>query len=550
MRTEMRWLSVPCMVLMLGLGVAACDGDDGPDPDTGTDTGTDTETDAVDDPVPDPEVDVPTDTGDTDLPEDTVDPDAPCTAPPACPTAPADHATMGMPCIMETDCGTGYTCFTESVEVFDGDGDTTPETYVSWLGGACSLLGGGDEGCDPDDPSTCPSGSTCIYLFENDMGVEYYGCLDACSAADTSMNPYDWNCGCREGYECNLNLEACLPGCSNDPECCQLWDDLDEDGQRDDGEVMVDEDCTNYCDGNSDDEYLDDDCMSTFGCVNLGNSDADYGVECLFDSDCPANARCLNELFYVDDFDEPYYPGGLCLGDRCDLVGRGCGDLGECVNLGASDDPFYACVFTCQVGYGPGDADNPCRDCDGTDPDCVPWTCQPYPDTYWYTPSSEGNNGICFPANVTDPEGPQLGLGEACTDDDECLSPLGLGGCYSFSGAPKMCSIQCNQNLAENMDLCGAPETSGGEVPGVCWSGLCLPGCDTPNGAVGSNGCPQDTQACFDNSAGAYGPYSYASTDGTEPVGFCFTGCIDNAWCAAVFGTALNCNATTGQCGM
>ncbi len=546
MRPELKILSVLLVVLMVGLGVAACD-ESNPTP---TDTNT-TDTlpgDTIADSIPDPEVD----TGITDTMEEEDTTPVECTAPPACPTAPANHAIMGMPCITETDCGLGYTCFTESVEVFDGNGDTTPETFVSWLGGACSLLGAGSEGCDPDDSATCPSGSTCVFLFTDDMGQEYYGCLDACSAQDTSMNPYDWNCGCREGYECNINLEACLPGCGNDEECCQIWDDINENGTRDAGEVMVDSDCTNYCDGNSDDEYPEDPatCRASFGCINLGNPTADFGVECLFDADCPANSRCLNEIYYYDDVTgEPYYPGGLCLGDRCDLVGRGCGDDGECINLGGSADPFYACVFACQVGYGPGDAENPCRDCDGSDPDCVPWTCQPYPPDYWYTPSTAGSNGICFPANITDPEGPMLGLGAACTDDEECLSPLGLGGCYSFSGAPNMCSVQCNKALAEDMDICGAPAAAGGVVPGVCWSGLCLPGCDVPDGAVGANGCPQATMACFNNGPSAYGPYSYASLDGTEPTGFCFTGCLDNAWCADVFGVALNCNATTGQCG-
>jgi hypothetical protein len=342
-----------------------------------------------------------------------------------------------------------------------------------------------------------------------------------------------------------------VPGCSNDDVCCQVWDDENENGYREDGEVYVDEDCTNWCDGNSDDEYPGDDCRASFHCVNEGDPEADYSSECMFNSDCPQHARCLNEIYYVDDnTGEPYYPGGLCLKDRCDLVGRGCGDLeGECVDLGTPDDPFYACINTCQVGYGPGDADNPCRDCDGSDPDCVPYTCSPLPSDYWLTPGSE-NNGVCFPANETDPDGPQLGLGESCESDEECLSPLGLGGCYSFSGAPRLCGVQCNEELAVDFDICGAPETPGDEAPGVCWSGLCLAPCDTPNGEVGSNGCPQDTQACFDNGPSAYGSVSYVSDDGTPPAGFCFSACLDNAWCNEVFGVALACNPTTGQCGM
>jgi hypothetical protein len=28
------------------------------------------------------------------------------------------------------------------------------------------------------------------------------------------------------------------------------------------------------------------------------------------------------------------------------------------------------------------------------------------------------------------------------------------------------------------------------------------------------------------------------------------TACLDDMWCADVFGMALNCNVTTGQCGL
>ena len=537
MKVNERWLATLLVAFAMGFGVAGCDGNDNPEDTDTTDDAVDS--DASDDTlVPDPDV--------VDSPDDTtVEPDVVedtgCTTPPTCPNAPADHEFMGQPCLSELNCGTmGLTCITESTESFDG------EEYISWVGGHCILLAPAGEGCDPEVASSCPTGSRCALLFTDDSTfIEYYGCLDACSAADTSWNPYDWACGCRRGYACNINMEMCLPGCTNDRECCEVWDDLDDSGTRDAGEVLTDPDCTNTCDGNDATEYSTD-CRASYDCVQNGDPDATYQSECVFDSDCPAGARCLNEIYYYDmHTGEPYYPGGLCLRDRCELVGRGCGtDLeGECVNLGSSSDPFYACWAACTVGYGPGDAENPCRD-DDMD---APYTCTPYPEDYWLSPSTTGANGLCFAANITTVTTPNFGA--TCADDSECYSPLGLGGCYSFSEAPRMCSVQCSQELTEGAaHVCGSPATAGGVAPAVCWSGLCLPACTTPNGAVATNDCPQE-MACFDNSDAAYGAYSYYDLDGTQPTGFCFTACLDNAWCQDVFGVALNCNTTTGQCG-
>ena len=111
-----------------------------------------------------------------------------------------------------------------------------------------------------------------------------------------------------------------------------------------------------------------------------------------------------------------------------------------------------------------------------------------------------------------------------------------------------MCSVQCNQDLAED-GICGAAETPGETAPAACWSGLCLAACTTPDGAVATNDCPMEA-ACYNNGPAAYGAYSYHNAGDLAPAGFCFSACIDNAWCADVYGTALNCNPTTGQCGM
>jgi hypothetical protein len=530
MRSDPRWLAILIAAALVGLGCGSKDKNEDGDTDVVIDTGA--EGDGIEDSTPD----IP--------PPDVLDTagDSPCTAPPTCPNAPADHERYGQPCISELDCGTGNRCLTESVMVYNG------ETYVSWLGGTCALWGADEAGCDPDDPATCPPGTSCVN-FGTSGGSTYYGCVDACKATDTSWNPYDWNCGCREGYECNINLEACLPGCANDRECCEVWDDLDEDYQREDGEVYTDDTCTNWCDGNGTDEYPGTDCQASFACINEGDPDATWHSECLFESDCPADGRCLNEVYYYDDeTGDPYYPDGLCLKDRCELMGRGCGTYadtgGECVNLGSTTDPFYACIASCQTGYGPEDGDlNPCRHpTDGT-----AYTCTPYPTDRWFPASSVHSDGLCFPAVIAD--GTNLGVGETCTSDEECVSPLGLGSCWEVMGL-STCTVSCNQDLTEDNGVCGAPATAGDPAPGVC-IGLCVAGCDTPRGDLGSNGCPTADLACYPND-GSYngGDVAWKDADASNPAGFCLPKCVTSTDCASFWSGATTCNPTTGVCGV
>ena len=534
MRNDPRWLVTLLVVALSGL--VACGNGNDPDEDVTIDVtldNTDVTTDESTD-IPDPEIF-------TDGMGDPDD-DSPCSSPPDCLNAPVDHDRFGQPCISEMDCGSGNRCLTESVMVYDS------ETYVSWLGGTCALWGADEAGCDPDDPTTCPSGTACVN-FGTSGGSTYYGCVDACKATDTSWNPYDWNCGCREGYACNINLEACLPGCANDRECCEVWEDLDDDYQRDDGEVYFDDDCTNYCDGDDEDEYPATDCMAIFDCINFGHPDATYHSECLFDSDCPADARCLNEVYYYDEeTEEPYYPGGLCLKDACHLIGRGCeeGDEGDCVNLGSTDDPFYACIAGCNTGYGPEDGDlNPCRH----PTDGVPYTCSPFDPTRWFPAGT--HDGLCFPATVPSSTTPTPMYG-ACTADEDCASPKGLGNCLELMDKAGFCSAYCNENLAETGLLCGAAATSGDVPPGVCGLGICLASCDTVRGDVGANGCPTDTGlpnfACYPGD-GSYGGEVYLDPAGTAPAGFCLPACESTADCGLLWVGVVSCDTTSGVCG-
>ncbi|MBW2262904.1 MAG: hypothetical protein JRG91_13085, partial [Deltaproteobacteria bacterium] len=464
--------------------------------------------------------------------------------PPVCLNAPPDHDRFGQPCISEMDCGSGNRCLTESVMVYDG------ETYVSWLGGTCALWGADEAGCNPDDPTTCPSGTSCVY-FGSSGGSDYYGCVDACRSTDTSWNPYDWNCGCREGYRCDMVFEACLPGCMNDRECCEVWEDLDEDYQREDGEVYFDDDCTNWCDGDDEDEYPAVDCMASFACVNMGDPDATWLSPCLFDSDCPVDATCLNEVWYTDpETGDPLYPDGLCRKDACHLIGRGCGvhaDLaGDCVNLGTTSDPEYTCTPTCQTScVDPDSTANPCRHPDRTHP----YVCQPYDPTRWFPASAQ--DGLCLPATVpTTPPGNDMYTG--CSEDSDCASPLGLGRCLELMGKAGFCSASCSQNLAETCIICGAAPSTSDMPPGVCALGTCLPSCGTPSGAVGANGCPTGTGlpafACYPGD-GSYGGSVYRDPWSAMPPGFCIPACTTTADCGLLWSGVVSCNTTSGVCG-
>jgi hypothetical protein len=204
---------------------------------------------------------VPADTTppDTMLPDtavsDTTEPDPGeepgCEEPPSCPGEPPGASTLSVGCTTDTDCPGGSFCIQETVDVYDG------ETYVSWLGGTCAW--GRD--CDPLDPASCPTGTGCADLPGGPL------CLERCRSTDLYGEPNDWNCGCRAGYRCDPESEVCLPGCSNDRECCEVWDDADGDGRRIPEEVSFDASCTMTCDGDDLAEYQAAGCMARFDCV-------------------------------------------------------------------------------------------------------------------------------------------------------------------------------------------------------------------------------------------------------------------------------------------
>jgi hypothetical protein len=477
----------------------------------------------VDDVVQD---DVPEDEGD-------VQEDADVPPPPPC-EAPAEPA-IGTECESATDCDADLPrCFTEETVEFNG------EEYVSWPGGTCAIEGTGTLVCDIDDPvATCPEGMKCVFFY--DFGSSsVYGCLDACNSDVPDTDPpelYDFNCGCREGYYCDMGSGICQPGCSHDRECCELWIDANDDYVRDAGEVEVLSACTNVCDN---DPTVDG--GASYQCVNNGTAGATFSSPCEHNSQCPVNGRCLDPYWYTDDDGEPYFPGGYCLRDRCDAVGRGCSaEGGNCGNLGTADEPFWACVTACHLGDDPDGASFPCRKTPaGEKMTCLPiFTDEPFLDTTDF-------DGYCWYGNFTTVTAPDYTT--ECTDPAQCFSPLGLGNCYTLADVDvSFCSSICTEDLAVNHAVCGSA------AEGVCWAsmtGMCWPACDTPGGALGANGCAvtdPPAWACY--ATADFSDDMFVATGATMPAGLCFPACTSDTDCTDLFGTAMTCNTSTGVCG-
>jgi hypothetical protein len=456
----------------------------------------------------------------------------PAECPESCAVVPTG-GDIGAPCVHGGDCNFGASCWVEQAEFYNG------EIYITNSYGACVLYGVGVEGCDPDIPATCPSGSRCIFLGSG-VGGDYYGCLDECAPLDSSMTPYDCNCGCREGYECLLGERICLSGCFNDRECCEIWWDLDGDFSRSSDEVEEVEGCTNVCD----DEPAGL-LQATYRCINHGDPTNRWSGPCRGDPHCPPDGRCLDEFHYGSGTGGPLFPGGICIKDYCDVVGRGCSEYGGgCVNIGTWADPYPTCLGLCHVGLEPTDPGYECRTTPGQE-----HACFPAPPERWSSPPGCGYDGYCFTGNFP---GGSRDMGDQCVNDSECPSALGLGFCYQISGAPTpgFCSAYCNQRLAECNEICGGNDAAG-FASGAClyhsyYGGVCLEACSAPEAPPGSNDCSISSMACY--------PSSMLSDSLTHslaalmPPGVCIPGCSDDDWCLAFWGMTLHCDTTSGVC--
>lgn len=529
---------------VLALALASC-GKAGPDIVGGdtTDTTADPPLDSIVDGTVDPgdvpwdppvdgedTTDAVVDTG-TDVPGDGTDVDvAPCEEAPPCPTGPAD-GVMGRPCLGDGACDEieYATCQRETSLLYDG------EWYTYYLNGSCSLWSGGTLACDPATNEGCPDGSTCIYAGEGYTGVALYGCFDDCSPVDSSGDLYDWACGCRKGYSCDLSYGVCFTGCSNDRECCETWIDWNGDGGRDAGEVTLWEDCSNWCDGDDPSETAG--CEASYQCVNEGTAGALFGGPCEHDYQCPVDGQCWVYFDPISGID--YYPGGYCSRAGCQFAGRGCGDgQGWCMNTGDYVNPSGACMRPCHAGLALSDPSYDCRTTPGEEQACVPVTAMA-----WIGGAPPGGeDGYCFTGNFGSGTG---GLGTDCDADGDCASPLGLGSCMDWFGGLPICIVSCSQELAEDSAICGGAGV-GGVATGLCGWNYCWDGCDTPGGPLGSNGCDRPALACAPLST--FGGTTYVASGATRPTGYCMPACDSDTFCESIFGSGYSCDVASGVC--
>jgi hypothetical protein len=372
-------------------------------------------------------------------------------------------------------------------------------------------------GCDPDDPSACPAGSRCVHLgLARCSGT--FACMDACAPADPGGVPYGFNACCREGYRCDPGLGVCVPGCSNDRECCEAWHDADGDALRGEGEVLLASGCGLSC------------SPDTYGCTGPGAGT--YASACTFDSDCPEGATCLPE-WCPAPFGGPF-EGGLCVRERCDLVGVDCAPgAGACVQMGGPGDPLPACMAACVTA-----ATGACRD---------GYACRPACAGDWVGPApAGGEDGFCWPANGS--SAPPETLYEECTSDAACHSPLGLGICLAVAGQAR-CSVRCNDSLARASGVCGGAASPGGLPAGACWQCACRRVCDDPSAPLGDDACAASGRlACYDASA-LFGEISWA-TGAAPPPGLCLPACSGPDDCTALWGMPLACDTERGTCAL
>jgi hypothetical protein len=467
--------------------------------------------------------------------DDPVVPDTDVPCPAVCQTPP-ESGEIGAACVSSATCDHAAECITESVESFNG------EMYFDSYGGTCVLYGEGTLGCDPAMPATCPDGSGCIFMGSY-MGMDYHGCWDSCEPADTSGNVYDYNCGCRVGYACSLTEGICLSGCSHDRECCERWWDLNGDYARQADEVVVREGCTNTCDNGG--LFLGGHpalCMVSFGCINNGDPSARWGGPCEGDAWCPPDGTCWDEFNYRDETTgESLFPGGYCIKEACNFVGRGCSAFGgACANIGSIADPIFSCLGACHAGKELSDPSYECRTAPGEEQACLP-----VDPAIWLSPPPGGEDGYCWPGNFP---GGGKAIGEPCGSDEECVSPYGLGMCLDIN-PPTMtpfCGAYCSEASAIATSLCGGNDGSG-IATGACWLEICWEACGDAGGPLGSSGCSSPDNACYPTSM--MGTFVKVGSGLSIPVGICVPRCLNDAWCEDMWGMPMACDTTSGVCG-
>ncbi len=271
---------------------------------------------------------------------------------------------------------------------------------------------------DPDDP-TCGSCGECLNFGQDSV------CLLSCAPSATD------NDICRDGYACLLGADVCLGGCVADPmeiECRSHRRDTNGipgiQTRFDCDPMFTDGDPAN-CGGdmsNFDELVYDTESTAvcnqdTYRCDEPGTAGAEAGDTCLYDDDCEADGRCLDESRFE-------WPGGYCSKDGCSVAGIDCAGDGVCEGRGLSTDgTFTLCLEPCTITVA--DDEMPATWLGDTG------GCREGYQCFWNGRGGEGveGNGFCLPGDFN--EVTEENVGEPCEDTDECWSPFGRGRCFT-----------------------------------------------------------------------------------------------------------------------
>jgi len=333
----------------------------------------------------------------------------------------ADTAPPEPECHLATDCDDGDRCTLDDCI----DGECLPGRSVE--GYSC----GGDFECGDCGP--------CIGI-----------CLRACERNVTDSG------GCPGTETCGLEWSGCFRGCLSQAECRVYYVDLNDNGEKDDGETFPDERSDGWCD------------PATRRCGHSAppsNPDVHAGAICERASDCEADGVCFPAF--------NGFPDGYCSKRGCDVPGLECAPGGRCQIRGVG---FHHCLAACEVGREAGIPDL-VLGLTGHSPECrVGYTC------FWGgVPGSR--EGGCLPGNynaITEPN-----IGELCMADSDCYSPFALGFCLSG-----VCSVADCISPDLPTDLCGTSECYFN--PSFSSNSACLVPCTSPDECATGLACGEE----------------------------------------------------------
>jgi len=257
-------------------------------------------------------------------------------------------------------------------------------------------------------------------------------CLRACRAE------VDTNSTCRDGYQCDLLLQACDTGCTSDDDCRVFIDGNDE--------LFYDTESVEFCN------------TRTNRCENGGSPGAQAGLSCTDDDECEERGICLDE----DTFG---FPGGYCSKVRCDI--DECAGDALCADLGLG---VPLCAESCQVGSGATEG-NPSTYINNTQGCNDGYTC------FWVG-QPEDPTGACVPGEFNDIT--TYNVGDDCVESSECISPFGQGTC---ADPDFVCSLI-------------------GEAPGSCLTGFGCTMLDCAVPGMPDDVCGDDAECIIDSASG------------------------------------------------